>query len=99
MKQPKQSNDYLRLLDELRRARQQANISQDELSATLGRPQSFVSKSERGERRLDVIELREWIIALGGDPVAFISALEDRIVRNAMPQMHKQGTAPRQGSK
>jgi transcriptional regulator with XRE-family HTH domain len=85
MTRPKQNDDYLHLLDELKLARQQANISQDELSAALGRPQSFVSKCERGERRLDVIELREWVLALGGDPIGFITKLEERIGRNAMP--------------
>jgi len=85
MTRPKQNDDYLHLLDELKLARQQINISQDELSAALGRPQSFVSKCERGERRLDVIELREWVLALGGDPVAFMAQLEERIGRNAMP--------------
>ena len=85
MTRSKQNDDYTRLLDELKLARQQANVSQDELSAALGRPQSFVSKCERGERRLDVIELREWVLALGGDPVGFIAKLEERIGRNAMP--------------
>ena len=34
-------------------------------------------------RRLDVIELRNWVIALGGDPVTFMAGLEDRINRNS----------------
>lgn len=33
-----------------------AGITQAELAARLGKPQSFVSKEERGERRIDVIE-------------------------------------------
>lgn len=49
-----------------------AGITQVGLAERLGRPQSFVSKYERGERRLDVIELCEVCHALGIDPVAFL---------------------------
>lgn len=49
-------------------ARKAAGITQVELAARLGRPQSFVSKVERGERRLDVIEFCEVAEALGHEP-------------------------------
>jgi len=54
------------LLVEVRRA---AGLTQAELSQQLNRPQSFVSKYERGERRLDVVEFGEVARALGVDPV------------------------------
>jgi hypothetical protein len=38
----------------------------------LKRPQSFVSKYERGERRLDVIEFGEVARALGIDPIRIL---------------------------
>jgi transcriptional regulator with XRE-family HTH domain len=41
----------------------------------LKRPQSFVSKFERGERRLDVLEFREVAQALGIDPIRFLRRL------------------------
>lgn len=63
----------LRLL--LVEARSSAKLTQAELSAKLKRPQSFVSKYERGERRLDVIELIEVLAALGADPVALVVKL------------------------
>lgn len=53
-------------------ARKQANLTQAELSSRLKRPQSFVSKYERGERRLDVVEFREVAQAIGIDPVSFL---------------------------
>ena len=53
-------------------ARKDAGMTQIELAAKLSRPQSFVSKFERGERRLDVIEFLDIARALGFDPVHFL---------------------------
>jgi transcriptional regulator with XRE-family HTH domain len=50
-------------------ARRQANINQQELAATLGKPQSFVSEYERGQRRVDVVEFLVIARALGADPL------------------------------
>ena len=56
-------------------ARKDADLTQAELSLRLNRPQSFVSKYERGERRLDVVEFGEVARALGVDPVNFLARL------------------------
>lgn len=56
-------------------ARKNAGLTQTELSSRLDRPQSFVSKYERGERRLDVVEFGEVARALGGDPLRFLGKL------------------------
>jgi transcriptional regulator with XRE-family HTH domain len=50
-------------------ARRRSNVTQDELAASLGKPQSFVSEFERGQRRVDVIELLVLSRALGVDPI------------------------------
>ena len=50
-------------------ARRQANITQQELAARLGKPQSFVSEYERGQRRVDVVELLVISRALGLHPL------------------------------
>ena len=50
-------------------ARRRANVTQQELAARLGKPQSFVSEYERGQRRVDVVELLVISRALGFDPV------------------------------
>lgn len=50
---------YEAFLRRLREARQQANLTQAEVAERLGKPQSFVSKVETGERRLDFIEVAE----------------------------------------
>ena len=70
------SDAYQRLLALLRVARKDAGVSQAELASRLGTTQTFVSKCERGERRLDVIELRTWCRALGVSTTDLLTALE-----------------------
>lgn len=48
---------YRKFLGRLRRAREEAGLTQAEVAQRLGRPQSFMSKCETGERRVDVVEL------------------------------------------
>lgn len=57
-------------------ARREAGLTQVELAAKLSRPQSFVSKYERGERRLDLVEFLEVADALGFQPAQFIKKLK-----------------------
>lgn len=52
------SLEYRRLLKRLKLARMDAGLTQAEVARRLGKPQSFVSKSESGERRLDAVELK-----------------------------------------
>jgi transcriptional regulator with XRE-family HTH domain len=59
-------------------ARHDAGLTQVALAKKLGRPQSFVSKFERGERRLDVPEFLEVARALGIDPGQTVADLERR---------------------
>jgi transcriptional regulator with XRE-family HTH domain len=59
------SREYAVLLREFRDARKRAGVTQIELAERVGESQSFVSKCERGERRLDAIELREFCRAIG----------------------------------
>ncbi|MGK7963009.1 helix-turn-helix domain-containing protein [Crocosphaera sp.] len=56
-------------------ARKSANLTQTQLSTRLNKPQSYVSKYERGERRLDVVEFLEVSNALNIDPIALIEEL------------------------
>jgi transcriptional regulator with XRE-family HTH domain len=48
---------YQQFLEKLRAARKQAGLTQAEVASHLGKPQSYVSKCESGERRLDIIEV------------------------------------------
>lgn len=56
---------YQRLCYLLTEARKEAGLTQKELAERLGQQQSFVSKYERGQRRLDIIELIEIANAIG----------------------------------
>jgi transcriptional regulator with XRE-family HTH domain len=57
-------------------ARRQAGMTHEALARRLGRPQSFVSKFERGERRLAVIEFLDVAHALNIDPAQLIGDLD-----------------------
>lgn len=59
------SAEYRRLCALLRQLREEAGLTQAQVAERLDEPQSFVSKYEAGERRLDVIELRQVTEALG----------------------------------
>jgi transcriptional regulator with XRE-family HTH domain len=65
-----------KLLALLRRLRVDAGMTQEQLAEKLKRPQSFVSKIEAGERRLDVIELREVCNILGISLPKFVQEFE-----------------------
>lgn len=80
------SGKYDRFRRLLVEARKQAGLTQVKLSERLSRPQSFVSKYERGERRLDVIEFFEVARAIGIDPFDFLRVVDD----NSAPSPLKQ---------
>lgn len=67
---------YQKLKKLLIEARKDAGLTQVDLAAKLDRPQSFVSKYERGERRLDIVEFLEVADALRIDPAEFIEKLQ-----------------------
>jgi ribosome-binding protein aMBF1 (putative translation factor) len=69
------SAEYALLKELLVEARRKIGLTQAALASRLGRPQSFVSKYERGERRLDVIEFLDVAEALKIDPAAFLRTL------------------------
>ena len=68
---------YAKMLSCLVKARQTAGLNQVELAERLGRPQSFVSKIEKGERRIDVVELIAICNQLRVDPADVIAVMND----------------------
>ena len=69
--------DEERLQALLRDFRNEAALTQVELAERLNQPQSFVSKYESGERRLDILEIREVCRAIGVPLQEFVRRLED----------------------
>ena len=63
----------------LRRVREEAGLTQVELAGALKASQSFVSKVERGETRLDIIQLRTVLAASRITLAKFASRLEKEI--------------------
>jgi len=63
----------------LRQIRLDAKLRQVDLAERLGQPQSFVSKYESGERRLDVLELRSVCKAVAITLHQFVTRLEERL--------------------
>ena len=63
-----QPKEYKHVGAALAAARNRAGLTQDELANLLGKPQSFVSNYERGNRRIDVLELLRIVDALKADP-------------------------------
>lgn len=70
------TREYAALTRLLGEAREDAGITQVELAEKLGQSQSFVSKFERGERRLDLIQLRTVCQTLGLTLPEFVERLE-----------------------
>lgn len=67
---------FLRLL---RDSREAVQLRQSDLAVLVGRDQTTVSRVESGERRLDVLQLRLWLRALGIDFATFMNELDRRL--------------------
>lgn len=68
MTQSLYSREYIKFRQLLRKAREEAKITQAELGARLNKPQSYIYKNESGERRVDIIEFFEIMDALNKNP-------------------------------
>jgi len=73
------SKNYQLLISLLKKARVEAGVTQAELASRLKETQTFISKCERGERRLDIIEVREFCFAIGIKFTDFVNQLESKL--------------------
>ncbi|MBB3595198.1 transcriptional regulator with XRE-family HTH domain [Rhizobium sp. BK529] len=64
------------MIEALVSARKAANVTQAELGQRIGQRQTFVSKFELGERRLDPAEFVKVSRAIGADPYAIMKSAE-----------------------
>ena len=70
------TEQHRELIALLREIRVEAGLRQVELAHRLGQPQSFVSKYESGERRLDLLQLRQICEAVGISLPEFVKRFE-----------------------
>lgn len=70
--------EYRALLALLRERRAQSGVTQVEVAAALGESQAFVSKCERGDRRIDLIDLLRILRAIAVSPDDFLAELQER---------------------
>jgi len=54
------TNDHKYLVDQLKKARNQAGLEQKQVAEILNKTQSYVSKIESGQRRIDIKQLKEF---------------------------------------
>ena len=72
-----QRHMYESLQKALVEARQSKGLTQTEIAVRLGKPQSFVSKYESGERRLDVVEFIEVCQVLSIKPNGILNKIDN----------------------
>ena len=65
--------DYARARVVLLRARRRSGLSQRAVAQALGRANSHVTRIERGQRRIDLLEFHAIARVLGRDPVDLFS--------------------------
>jgi len=54
------TKEYRYFIEKLKKARIQASLTQVEVAKKIKRPQSYISKAEAGEQRLDIVELKKF---------------------------------------
>lgn len=82
---PFRDADYRMFVHHLVALRKRLNIKQEDVAFLLGKPQSYVSKTERFERRIDPCEFACFVLAMGRDPVTEFAAVVSRM-RTEMPR-------------
>lgn len=66
---------YRQLVERLIALREELGVTQTTLAEQLEKPQSFIAKVENLDRRLDVVEIADWLEALGTPPHTFMTSL------------------------
>ena len=73
------SDEYALIRTSVVEARKNARVPQGELASRLGKAKSHIGMIERGQRRIDTLELYLIAEALGLDPVEFFQAIARRL--------------------
>lgn len=70
---------YELVVAQLKQMRLKAKLSQEDLADRLGRTQLWVSRTERGERRVDLLEWLEYLLGCGADVHASLEAVIKKV--------------------
>ncbi len=73
------SNAHARLCTLLKQAREAAHLTQAVVAERLGKPQSYVAKTESGERRLDVVEFIALAQTIEANPATLVAELDQTL--------------------
>lgn len=86
---------YIKLVELLIAVRKEVRVTQAELAKSLGMDQSAISKAESFDRRLDIIELHDWLAALKYDPQKFLiqAGLLGLSINTSLPALPVPGKA------
>jgi transcriptional regulator with XRE-family HTH domain len=88
---PLHDPEYQVLVRVLKALRNELGVTQVELARRLDVEQSLISKAERRERRLDVVELRRVCIALGIQLSDFVERFEHELSTSEIPKGSNRG--------
>ncbi len=66
------AKEYAYFVERLRKARQEAGLTQVQVARKIGRPQSHISNVESGQQRIDVVELKRFAKIYGKDIKYFL---------------------------
>ena len=66
------TKEYRKVIKRLKKARRDAGLTQVEVAKKLNKPQSYISKIERGERRIDIVELKKLAVIYKKDLDFFV---------------------------
>ena len=81
-----QQREYIAVGAVLASSRERAGLTQQQLAKLLRKPQSFVSNYERGQRRIDILELLRIVGALNADPIEVFRVI---LRKRVDPKVHK----------
>jgi len=83
------TQDQLLLRGLLVELRNDAGLTQVALAEKLKWEQTHISRVERGVRRLDILELRRWVNAVGISLPQFVELFEQRLEAHTPPRLRR----------
>lgn len=75
------THEYREFTRLLRETRERSGLTQSALAERVGQSQSYISKWERGDLRLDLVQLRELCRAMDVSLPAFVTEFDSRVTK------------------